>query len=101
MMEIVCTADHEGMSHATRRSREPKPRRKRLSPPPGAVENRLSNYKPNDEDMEGEEKDEEELEKEEDESEADEPGKYEPLSVENKKSSQKSKKGRGRSKAIR
>ena len=101
MMEIVCTANHEGMSHATRGFGVPKPRRKRLSHPPGAVENRLSNHKPNDENMEDEEKDEAELEKEEDESEADEPGKYEPLSVENKKSSQKSKKGRAKSKATR
>jgi hypothetical protein len=53
------------------------------------VENRLPDYKPNDED-----KDEKELEKEEDESEADEPGKYEPLSIADKKSGLKSKKGR-------
>jgi hypothetical protein len=60
------------------------------------VESRLPTYKPNDED-----KDEKELEKEEDESEADEPGKYEPLSVANKKSSPKSKKGRRKSKPVR
>jgi len=54
----------------------------------------LADHKPNDRD-----KDEEELEKEEDESEADEPGKYEPLSVVDKKSSRKSKKARAKSKA--
>lgn len=53
------------------------------------AENRLSNYKHTDED-----KDEKELEKEENESEKDEPGKYEPLSIVDKKSSTKSKKGR-------
>ena len=46
----------------------------------------MPDYKLNDED-----KDEKELEKEEDESEADEPGKYEPLSVVDKKSGLKSK----------
>ena len=65
------------------------------------AENRLADYKPNDEDMEDQDKDEEELEKEEDESEADEPGKYEPLSVVSKRTGTKSKKGRGRSKATR
>jgi hypothetical protein len=59
----------------------------------------LANYKPNDEDLEDQDKDEKELEKEEDESEANEPGKYEPLSVvEKKKSSPKSSKGRRSSK---
>ena len=56
----------------------------------------MSNYKPNDED-----KEEKELEKEEDESEKDEPGKYEPLSIVDKKSSPKSKKGRRSSKSTR
>ena len=41
---------------------------------------RWPDYKPDDED-----KNEKELEKEEDESEADEPGKYEPLSITDKK----------------
>ena len=41
----------------------------------------MADYKPNDEDVEHQEKDEEELEKEEDESEEDEPGEYEPKSV--------------------
>ena len=68
---------------------------------PLEAENRLPDYKPNDEDMEDQDKDEEELEKEEDESEADEPGKYESLSVVDKKSSPKSKNARGRSKATR
>jgi len=57
---------------------------------------RLPDYKPTDED-----KDEKELEKEEDESEKDEPGKYEPLSIVDKKSSKKSKKGRRSSKSTR
>jgi hypothetical protein len=61
----------------------------------------LAEYKPNDEDMEHLDKDEKELEKQEDESEADEPGKYEPLSVEDKKSSPLSPKGRGKSKTKR
>jgi hypothetical protein len=65
------------------------------------AENHLANYKPNDEDMEAQDKDEDELEKEEDESEADEPGKYESLSVEDKKTSQKSGKTPGRKKATR
>jgi hypothetical protein len=56
----------------------------------------LPDYKPNDED-----KAEKELEKEEDESDADEPGEYEPLSVVDKKSSPKSKKGRRKSKSVR
>ena len=60
------------------------------------IENRLPNYKPNDED-----KDEKKLEKEEHESEKDEPGKYEPLSIVDKKSSPKSKKGRRSSKSTR
>lgn len=46
----------------------------------------MPEYKPNDED-----KEEKQLEKEEDESQADEPGKYEPLSVVDKKSGLKSK----------
>jgi len=54
----------------------------------------LADHRPNNQD-----KDEEELEKEEDESEADDPGKYEPLSVVDKKSSRKSKKARGKTKA--
>jgi hypothetical protein len=53
----------------------------------------LHDYKPNDED-----KDEKELEKEENESEADEPGKYKPLSIADRESSAKSKKGRRKSK---
>jgi hypothetical protein len=62
----------------------------------------LSDYKPNDEDMEDLEKDEEKLEKEEDESEEDPPGKYEPLSVDaKKKSSPKSPKKPWKSKAKR
>jgi len=61
----------------------------------------LADYKPNDEDMEGQDKEEKELEKEEDESEADEPGKHEPLSVVGKKSSPRSPKRRGKSKARR
>jgi hypothetical protein len=65
------------------------------------VENRLADYKPNDEDMEEQDKEEKELEKEEDESEADEPGKYEPLSVVGKKSSPRSPKRRGKSTARR
>jgi hypothetical protein len=56
----------------------------------------LPDYKPNDED-----KEEKELEKEEDESEADEPGKYKSLSIVDKKSSPKSKKGRRKSKSLR
>jgi hypothetical protein len=48
----------------------------------------LPDYRPNEED-----KEEKELEKEEDESEADEPGKYEALSIVDKKSNPKSKKG--------
>jgi hypothetical protein len=60
------------------------------------LENRLPDYKPTDED-----KDEKELEKEEDESEADEPGKYQPLSIADKKSSPKSKKGRRKPKSLR
>ena len=60
------------------------------------VENRLPDYKPNAED-----KEEKELEKEEDESEADEPGKYEPLSIVDKKSSPKLKKGRRKPKSMR
>jgi hypothetical protein len=56
----------------------------------------LPDYKPSDED-----KDEKELEKEEDESEADEPGKYEPISIVEKKSTPKSKKGRRKSKPLR
>jgi hypothetical protein len=52
----------------------------------------LADYKPNDEDVEHQEKDEEELEKEEDESEEDEPGKYEPFSVDAKKSGPESSK---------
>ena len=48
-----------------------------------------------------EDKDERELEKEEDESEADEPGKYEPLSIVDKKSSPKPKKGRRKPKSVR
>jgi len=60
------------------------------------AENRLPDHKPTDED-----KDEKELEKEEDESEAGEPGKYEPLSIVDKKSAPKPKKGRGSSKSTR
>jgi len=60
------------------------------------AENHLPEYKPNDED-----KEEKQLEKEEDESQADEPGKYEPLSIIDKKSSPKSKKGRRKSKSMR
>jgi len=56
----------------------------------------LPDYKPNAED-----KEEKELEKEEDESEADEPGKYEPLSIVDKKSSPKLKKGRRKPKSMR
>jgi hypothetical protein len=49
-----------------------------------------------------EEKEERELEKEEDESDADEPGEYEPLSIVDKKSIPKSKKGRRKkSKSVR
>jgi len=65
------------------------------------VKNRLADYKPNDEDMEDLDKKEKELEKEEDESEADEPGKYAPLSVVDKRSTQKSPRGRRKSKATR
>jgi hypothetical protein len=60
------------------------------------IANRLSDYKPNDED-----KEEQELEKEEAESDADEPGMYEPLSVIGKKSTPKPKKGRRKSKTKR
>ncbi|HVB95883.1 MAG TPA: hypothetical protein VND41_04700 [Nitrososphaerales archaeon] len=56
----------------------------------------MPDHKPTDED-----KDEKELEKEEDESEAGEPGKYEPLSIVDKKSAPKPKKGRGSSKSTR
>jgi hypothetical protein len=65
------------------------------------VENRMADYKPNDEDVGDQDKDEKELEKEEDESEEDEPGKYEPLSVVDGKSSPLSPKRRGKSKAKR
>jgi hypothetical protein len=61
------------------------------------VEDCLPDYKPDEED-----KEEEELEKEEAESDADEPGEYEPLSVGEKKSSSKPKKGRRKkSKSVR
>jgi len=57
------------------------------------VENRLPDYKPNDEDMEDQDRDEEELEKEEDESEEDDPKDYEPKSIVSKKPSPRSTKG--------
>jgi hypothetical protein len=65
------------------------------------VKNRLADYEPKNEDMDDQDKEEKELEKEEDESEADEPGKYEPLSVVEKKSSPRSPKRPGKSKARR
>ena len=61
----------------------------------------MADYKPNDEDMEDQDKDEKELEKEEDESEEAEPGKYEPLSVQDKKPGPRPSKGRRKPKTKR
>jgi hypothetical protein len=47
----------------------------------GKEQNRLSDYKPNDEDWDQTEKDEKKLETEEAESDTDEPGEYEPIAV--------------------